>query len=352
MTADPPVCRDGITFHNVADLQSIDGKPGLRLQRLPDAVRHALNPTARDGALCPSSCELRFVPDADAVTEVTLYSDVHHEYVQILRGGFVQEEIVLAPGETRTLTVAPLPIMREVPTPPRAPGQGFAPHVVRLKLSGTGRIHYVSVSGAAVRPPNADETPALTWLAYGSSITHGFSAPRLAQPYIVCAARTLGIDVLNLGFGGACHVEPEMADHFAARDDWDLATLELGINLIEHPMTDEEFARRVAYMVDTLTVRHPDRPVFLVTMFPVHHDRRPADDPRHVRAARFRRIVRDAHRTRADRHPNLHLIEGADVLNDWTGLSADLCHPSEYGHAHMGFRLAEMLSMWLGEAAH
>jgi lysophospholipase L1-like esterase len=342
--------RDGIAFHNVADLQAVDGKPGLRLQRVPDAVRDALNPTARDGALCPSSCELRFVPDGTGDISVTLYSDVHHEYVQVLRGGFVQEEIALAPGEMRTLSIAPSPLLREIP-PPHVPGKGFASGVIRLKISGTGRVHYVGVTGADVRPPSADETPAHTWLAYGSSITHGFSAPRLSQPYIHCAARSLGVDVLNLGFGGACHVEPELADHFEARGDWDLATLEMGINLIEHPMPDEEFARRVAYMVDTLTECRPGRPVVLLTVFPVHHDLRPIGDPRRERAERFRGIVRDAYAVRRDRRPDLHLIEGAEVLDDWTGLSADLCHPSEYGHARMGLRLAERLRPLLPGAA-
>lgn len=338
-----PLKRDNIAFHNVADLQAVDGKPGLRLQRLPDAVRDALNPTARDGALCPSSCELRFVPADNEAAQVTLYSDVHHEYVQVMRGGFIQEEVTIGPGETRTLVVAPWPGPEEAPPPPREPGVGFAPGVVRLKISGTGRVHYVGASGGDFRPPSADETPALTWLAYGSSITHGFSAPRLAQPYIHCAARSLGVDVLNLGFGGACHVEPELAEHFAKRDDWDFATLELGINLITHPMTDEEFARRVGHLADTMTARHPAKPVALLTVFPVHHDLRPDGDPRRERTERFRRIVREAHAARRVRHPNLHLLEGADILDDWTGLTADLCHPSEYGHARMGLRLADRL---------
>jgi lysophospholipase L1-like esterase len=220
--------------------------------------------------------------------------------------------------------------------------------VVRLKLSGTGRVHYLGVSGAAVRPPEPGETPALTWLAYGSSITHGFSAPRLAQPYIHCAARCLGIDVLNLGFGGSCHAEPELADHFAARDDWDFATLELGINLIGHSMPEEEFARRVGHLADALTARHPAKPVFLITVFPVHNDLRPEGDPSRARTERFRQVVRDAHAARRARCPNLHLLEGADILDDWTGLTVDLCHPSEYGHARMGLRLADRLRPLIG----
>jgi lysophospholipase L1-like esterase len=337
------IVRDGIEFHNVADLQAADGLPGLRLQRLPDPVRAALNPGARDGALCPSSCELRFVTSADEVA-VTLFSEVHHEYVQTLQGDFIVEEAVLAPRETKTLTVRPAPLVPALMG--RRSGAAFAPGVCRLKLSGTGRVHYVSAAtadGSPLRPPSPNEKPARRWLAYGSSITHGFSAPHLSQPYIVCAARALGVDVLNLGFGGACHVETELADHFAARPDWDLATLELGVNLIDHSMPDEEFARRVGYMADALTGSRPDCPVALITVFPVHHDLRPEDDPRRARTERFRRIVRDAHAARRERCPNLYLIEGADVLDDWTGLTADLCHPSEYGHARMGMRLAERL---------
>jgi lysophospholipase L1-like esterase len=286
------------------------------------------------------------VSDAPEIN-VTLYSDIHHEYVQILQGDFIQEEILIEPGEEKTITLKPAESVRALPSQ-AGTESAFAPHVYRLKLSGTGRIHFVSVDagGGEVRPPQSYEKPALRWLAYGSSITHGFSAPRLSMPYIYCASRLLGIDVYNLGFGGSCHVENALADYFAARDDWDIITLELGVNLIDNPMTEEEFTARVRYMVQTLVEAHPQKPIVLITIYPISNDMQDEANPQRQRTAALRQVLRDIHAE--TNHPHLHLIEGSDILTNFTGLTTDLCHPSEFGHAIMGANLAPKLASFLG----
>lgn len=338
--------HDGIEFHNVAALQPIEGKPGLRLQRIPDAVRQELNQTACGVGLSPSSCELRFVSDAPE-THVRLYSEIHHEYIQIFQGDFHQEEITIDPNTEQTITLKPNETVRTLPA--RADMKwAFAPHVFRLKISGTGRVHFVSIDagGQEVRAPDGNEKPEVRWLAYGSSITQGFSAPRLAMPYITHASRLLGIDVYNLGFGGSCHVENALADYFAARTDWDIISLELGINLLNDPMTQHEFTARVRTMVQTLMKAHPEKPIVLITTYPVHSDMQDESDPLRQRNEAFRQVLRDV-KAEAN-HPHLHLIEGADILTRTAGLSIDLCHPSDYGHAIMGTNLALKLGRILG----
>ena len=39
-------------------------------------------------------------------------------------------------------------------------------------------------------------------------------------------------------------------------------------------------------------------------------------------------------------HPHLHLIEGRDILTDYSGITTDLIHPGDYGHSEMGLNLA------------
>jgi hypothetical protein len=337
--------HNGIEFHNVAALQPIEGKPGLRLQRLPDEVRHDINQMACDNGLSPTNCELRFVSYAPEI-HVRLYSDIHHEHIQILQGDFIQEEITLNPDTEDTITIKPSESVRTLPS--RAGMKwGFAPEVIRLKLSGTGRVHFVSVDagGHEVRPPSgcpdSNEKPVVRWLAYGSSITQGFSAPHLAMPYIYHASRLLGIDVYNMGFGGSCQVENAFANYFAARRDWDIITLELGINLIDNPITQEEFAARVRYMVNTLIQAHPEKPIVLITIYPVHLDMQEESNPLRQRTEAFRQVLRDI--KAETNHPHLHLLEGSDILTETAGLSSDLCHPSEFGHAIMGANLARKL---------
>jgi lysophospholipase L1-like esterase len=166
------------------------------------------------------------------------------------------------------------------------------------------------------------------------------------MPYIYHAARLLGTDVYNLGFGGSCHVENALADYFAARSDWEIITLELGINLIGNPMTQNEFAARVRYMVDTLIQAHPTKPIVLITIYPVHFDMQEESNPLRQRTAAFRQVLRDIKAEAA--HPHLHLIEGSDILTVAAGLSSDLCHPSEFGHAVMGSNLALKMGPLLG----
>jgi lysophospholipase L1-like esterase len=333
------IVHNGIEFHNVVSLQDISEKPGWRMQRLPDDVRQELNPVACEGALCPTSCELRLVCDGEVT--ITLYSDVHHEYVQILQGDWIQEEIIFEPGQTRAIVLKHTSPLTEL-SPQLLSATSFAPTVWRLKFSGTGRIHFLDIeSQAPWRAPLATEKPRPRWIAYGSSITQGFSEPRLAMPYILHAARLLGVDVLNLGFGGSCHVEKALADHFAARDDWDVITLELGINLIDHSMTITEFTARVRYMIQALAKSRPQQPVVLITCFPVHYDWQPQSHPGRQRVDAFRQVLRDVRDEGS--HPHLHLIEGGDILTSPKGLSTDLCHPSEFGHALMGHNLAVRL---------
>jgi hypothetical protein len=44
--------------------------------------------------------------------------------------------------------------------------------------------------------------------------------------------------------------------------------------------------------------------------------------------------------------PNLQPIEGDQVLDRFSGLSADLSHPSPAGHQMMGLNLAALLCRW------
>jgi lysophospholipase L1-like esterase len=331
-----------VELHNVAALLEVPGKPGVRLQRVPDAVRAHLNEGASGASLAPTSCEVRFVTDA-ADPRVTIHSDTHHEFVHVSQGDFLQTEVMIEPGSTRTIELRADPKLVDLL---RANGvrSAFSPTVWRLRLSGTGRVHFVSVDagGATVRPPLDTEKPAKRWLAYGSSITQGFSAPRLANPYVVQAARNLGVDVLNLGFGGSCHAERAITDYFASRDDWDVITCELGINLHGHEMPLDEAAGRFAYLARTLAAAHPDKPVVLITAFFCQSDLLPADHLHRQRATALRAAVRDAKAQCG--HPNVHLIEGTDLLPSPTGLATDLVHPSDHGMTIIGDRLARRLA--------
>ena len=213
----------------------------------------------------------------------------------------------------------------------------FSPKVFRLILGGPQRdpIFFHGIEGAGIRPPKAEEVPALRYLAYGTSITHGFDAEGPHLSYVSQTARHLGADVINLGVGGSAHCEKELTDYIAARDDWHIATLALSVNMLGFSL--DSFRQRVSYMVNTVAGSNPARPVACITLFTFYQDIG-VDIQRSVEngglAEDYRQILRDV--VRDCPHKNAHLLEGTEILTDISGLTGDLIHPSDNGMIEMG----------------
>jgi lysophospholipase L1-like esterase len=215
----------------------------------------------------------------------------------------------------------------------------FSPRVVRLVMRGS-QVRFHGVAGTGVRSPEAGECPALRYLTYGTSITHGANATRPYLSYAAQAARRLGADLLNFGVGGSCHCEPELADYFASRSDWQIASLALSVNMMG--FTPEEFERRVRYMVHTVAGSDPSRPVACITLYPYFGDLFDAIGEGDGKPALFREILRQA--VQDCPGGNAHLVEGPDILRDLGGLTPDLVHPADNGMIEMGANLAAALA--------
>jgi lysophospholipase L1-like esterase len=85
------------------------------------------------------------------------------------------------------------------------------------------------------------------------------------------------------------------------------------------------------------------KPVFLITIYPNSADYfLNGTAPVFEANQQFIRAIQDIHRE--FNRPNLHLIEGSDLLNDFHALASDLIHPSDYGHMLIGERLAARMS--------
>jgi len=139
------------------------------------------------------------------------------------------------------------------------------------------------------------------------------------------------MNTINLGFGAAAYLEREMAEWIASRHDWDVATLELGVNLLR-PISTEEFARRVDVFLKTIVTAHPDRPIFVIDIFTSSKDLE-ADPKR----PQFRRVVKDA--VAALKSPRVRHLEGLKLFSGTTGLCFDLLHPSSEGFKEIASRL-------------
>jgi lysophospholipase L1-like esterase len=347
----PPT--DQVHFHNVAEFEPA-AAGGTYLRRFPRAVRKALSPLGRMVSEESAGVELRFVTESDhfclSLGAEPSRLDPYESNpltVTLFRGDFLHSQRTLMPGRVNHIQVTDIPgVLRErfgLISPEALRNCAFPPNVWRVFL-GRFPATFIDLSAnhAACRAPLSTEMPARRWLAYGSSITNGASPTGHHLAYIYQAARHLGIDVYNQGLSGSCLCEPEMADYLATRDDWDLITLEIGVNMRREFMP-EKFRERAQYLVGRIARAHPGKPVAVISIYPnadlAPYGHQQASDLAKTQAA-YVEVLREIV---AQGPGNLHLIDGATILGDFRNLSIDLIHPSDFGHIEMGRALAGQL---------
>jgi len=332
--------HQNVELHNVAEITPYDD--GVALQRVPESLRQHLNEGAQFKVMQPGSGEIRFALDRGANASVTLSTVPNDNWgeetaVTVFFGDYRHDMVTIGPDPV-TIEIGwndrLLTCYDEVVKIPHT----FSPNVVRLMMRGA-QVVFHHATGGGVRPPKRGELPGTRYLAYGTSITHGSAASAPYLSYAAQTARHLGAELLNFGVGGACYAEKEFADYFASRNDWDIASLGLSVNMMG--FEEDEFTRRIRYMVHTVAGAHPDKPVGCITLYPYFGDLELIEVHSPAKAERFRQILRDA--VHDCPTPNAHLIEGPEILQTFTGHTTDLIHPSDDGMIEMGRNLAVKL---------
>ena len=337
------IIKDNLEFH-AAELRKTPGIDGWLLARIPAETANQLNERGRFVSVNSVTSEIRFVTDA-ANIRLTLSSlkpefGLDQQEIRIFYGDFNYQSYWLKPGEITTLMFSPPANLKNIRSEylRRGPGIGFSPDVCRV-VSNSGGLIYCGIEtfGHEIRPPKEEEKPAKTCLFYGSSITNSTLD---GYPSFTC--HRLGLDCVNIGLSGACQVEKPLTDWMAARDDWDIAVFELGINAL-FSLTPEEFRDRVDYLLNAFTKRHPEKPMVLITIYPSYQrsarNITPIEDDRDTV---FCNILRELYAKYRD-CANLHLVEGEDIVDDTNLLGGDYLHPKPFGHAIMGMNLVERL---------
>ena len=231
----------------------------------------------------------------------------------------------------------------------------WLPHWVKTELIAVR-------ADADVEPP----TPAgrRVWLHHGSSISQCNQAETPLEVWPVLAARTAGVEPVNVGLAGNCYLDPFVAR--SIRDaEADLISLKLGIN----------FTARGGYILRTLgptvhgfldTIRegHPDTPLLVVSPIACPTlEERPGPtawrdgvmtatcDPAawvaqgaltlQVVRRELRRIVTE----RAEQDPNIHYLDGLRLLglDEADEYLAEGLHPTPAGYRLIGERFARLV---------
>jgi hypothetical protein len=329
---------DNIEIHNAVPVFN-DSQGGWELPRYPRAVRDAMNTHARTISGRTTGVEVRFVLGGPQFC-MTLRNLGGAASVVVRKGAFWAYRFPIGAGETLRILVGSPATLRGVQSQ-ALHAAGWSADVWRIQFDGGDLLlHDIDPLGSSIRPPQPEEKPCLRWLAYGSSITNADEAG-----YPLVAAQLLPADVMNKGLSGSCHIEPEVADWFSSLT-FDFATLELGINMRDS-FEPHEFEKRTRYLLKRLRDSHPHTPLVLITHF-LNRDHHCAGEPGVAaqRQAAYDAILRKLQQEADD--PQLHLIEGTELLTDFGLLSADLIHPTHEGQAQMAANLVRRLRAILG----
>jgi len=330
---------NNVELHNV---EAIETKPNgsIRLLRFPKAVMDVFgkenNKYAIEVGRMTTGCEVRFVcEDAD----VFVTAEDAEGTVEIFRGDFLVKTQRLQPGiSTRLALRSNLSVdkfdLSGVSTK-------FATHVWRVVFDHDfcGVLDDVRPFGA-IRPPMASEVPAKKILGYGSSITHGACAGFFTNSYIAHTAKHLGADVLCKGMGGSCFCESAVAEYLP-QAEWDLAVLELAVNMLGN-FPVEVFKERAKKVVACALQK--GKPVVVISHF-THFKDLPGAENTEINDAYIAALQQVCQELKCE---NLHYINGREIVDDVTYLTADLIHPSIFGHAMIGRKLADRIRNELG----
>jgi hypothetical protein len=208
------------------------------------------------------------------------------------------------------------------------------------------------------------------WLHHGSSISHGSDAASPTGIWPAVASELLGVDLLNLGFGGSALLDPFVAR--TMRDTAaDIISLKMGINLINMDlMRLRAFGPAVHGFLDTIRDGHKTTPLLVVSpiLCPIHEETpgptapdlsefsagklrfQAAGNPAEVATGKLtlqiirnelERIVR--HRSATD--PNIHYLDGRLLYGEADSAALplpDRLHPDAATHRLMGERFASL----------
>lgn len=328
------------------EVKKIDGKEGVLLQRVPRDIRKTFEENTNTMLKKPAGNEIRFVP-LEKTIKISLasYLDEYDEQgtVACVYYGDFQDR-VYSIGEEPVEIEINLP---EMITKYYESGLPFIynPKVVRIMLRH-GNVHLVDIKGKT-RVPRKGEIPKNTMLSYGTSITHGSTATLPSLSYAKLTAWRLKMDSINLGVAGTAVCENEMADYIADRNDWDILTLCLSVNMLNLAYTAEEFYSRAYYMVNTISEKHPDKKIFCISIIKSYHDVGIIKEE--VKSVSTPNKYRNALQDIVEKinSKNVIYIDGMNLLDNYNGMTTGILHPGDYGMIDISNSLYKKIKEYL-----
>ncbi len=312
----------------------IAARDGWHAARVPELYRRALPRTAAERALHSAGVELRFESNAEQVE------------LKLLQQHAVDFQVGTAEWQTVNSVIASAAQQSE---------SASNEHILRLTAEASGRqiwqvrfergfpliMKSMVVDGTLSPPPQRKGT---RWLAHGSSITQGGSASRAITSYVWQTADLLDWTPINLGFGGSCWGDRVSALYIASRDDWDIVSLEIGINSVGHGIdTPRSFELGYDVFLDVIRERHPDKPIVCISPFWCRWDSGSEKGRQVELITGYRKAIDSIIARHTDEDRNLYFVDGRSLCVGPEHLMPDLVHPNDAGMTHIAQNLAPAL---------
>lgn len=323
-----PADHPAIRFSDFVEKENLPAG-AVRFQRILEVPGRGYrwdNPGAR----------VRFRTDARSVTVNLRYSDQHVSQSARAPIGLV---LVDGRGDPRwtfrskaTETVRPVETLSlELPVPA---GAGFHDYAIVMPYGDSVEFCGLTVStGAAFESPAP--RPSARYVAYGDSITHGFTASHVGFTYTYRLAEMRDWELINLGLGGRS-ARPAEGD-VVGRLGGDIVTIMIGVNDWQGGVEPEAYRTAMRGLIAGVRAHQPEVPLYVITPLWVSPQWKPSKA--RFDLALYRQALRDLVAELKD--PALHLIEGTDLIDaDERFFDRVLVHPNDAGFAQMSARLA------------
>lgn len=230
--------------------------------------------------------------------------------------------------------------------------------VVRFPLSSDGQVHRyevilpygdsVDLVGVGLSPegtlaePPANRPVPVRYIAFGDSVTQGFTASEVVATYPVLVADHFEWEVVNAGYAGRRTYATDGALITSLRGD--VITLLIGVNDWQGGTPPESYEEALRGLVQSIRDQQPQVPVYVITPLWVSETWKPkaAQFP----LERYREAARAVVAQRvAAGDAYTRIVEGPSLI-DPTESNFDpvLVHPNDAGFAQLAQRLTAILS--------
>jgi lysophospholipase L1-like esterase len=326
------------------------GKDDHELTRFPTSAKPLLDPALWNMATMPSGARIRFRARADVILldAEKIQANTNPRMSQLAACGFD----LYADGEYIDSFIPPV---------------GGSHFLGFMNVDGSEARDYeihlpycspIQLNALAVESRRGSDDPCImpyskpyrvpgSIVFYGSSITHGANADRPGLIYPALIARSLNVDFINMGFGGAGKGEPVVADLLARIPNVAAYVLDWGINLCS-PQEAHLIHDRYYPLLERIKKLHPGVPILIVNL-------QDAGSKFDAAMPKNLEIIHDEIKRVLDAevaagNDNVWYIDGRDIIGGLKGfdLTIDRVHPHQGGFYRYAEKLTPIIKEMLG----